>query len=221
MQKIPQNRLTGVLLVAMLGASALMAGCTLLGGQGNVTSAKTYLLHVAEESVARRAVNAAPCLTLTVSAMRAAPGFVTPRIAYVQKKYQLDYFAHHQWVDTPANMLTTIVTQALEGSHLFHAVVESPAAITTDLRLDSELLHLQQVFNDGASIVQLQLRVLLIDQVSRGVVASDVFSFSESALESTPYGGVVAANRVVTRLAPELVSFIDKATHDLALSCQR
>ena len=51
-QKVPQNRLTGVLLIAVLGASTLMAGCTLLGGQGNVTPAKTYLLHVAEESVA-------------------------------------------------------------------------------------------------------------------------------------------------------------------------
>jgi cholesterol transport system auxiliary component len=220
MQKIPQNRLASVLLTAVLGASLSVTGCTLLGNQASGIPAKTYLLSAPQQGVEWQAVDAASGLTLAVSAMRAAPGFATSRIAYMQKDYQLDYFAHHQWADTPANMLTTIVTLVLESSHLFRAVVESPAAITTDLRLDSELLHLQQVFNDGASTVQLQLHILLIDQTSRDVVANHTFSFIETARENAPYSGVVAANHAVADFVPELVNFIDKATHDLTLNCQ-
>lgn len=220
MQSIPQNQVASVLMIVILSASLVLVGCTSLPGQRQDNLAKTYLLQEPEGEVDIQVADTAPCLTLVVNKMRAAPGFTTSRIAYVQKDYQQDYFASHQWTDTPANMLTAIVTHALENSHLFRAVVESPTAITSDLRLDSELLHLQQVFKDGGSIVQLQLRIILIDQESRDVVVSHTFTFSETVLENTPYGGVVAANRAVTRLVPELINFIDKATHDHALGCK-
>lgn len=220
MQKMSQNRLASVLMMVILSASLVLLGCTSLPGQRQNNPAKAYLLQAPEDGIEMQVTDAAPCLTLVVNTMRAAPGFTTSRIAYVQKDYQLDYFAHHQWADTPANMLTTIITQALENSYLFRAVVESPVAIKSNLHLNSELLHLRQVFKDDVSTVELQLRVVLTDQETRGVVASHIFSLSEVAPENTPYGGVIAANRVAARLLPELINFVDKATHDHALGCQ-
>ncbi len=208
-----------MLLITLISVNLVLAGCASLGGQGKHIPAKTYLIQIAEKAAAQQTADTA-CLTLVVNGMRAAPGFTTSRIAYMQKEYQLDYFSLHQWADTPANMLTTIIAHRLGGSHLFRAVVEPPAAITADLRLDSELLQLQQTFTDELSVVQLQLQVQLIDLHSRNIVASRTLSFSETSSENTPYGGVVAANRAVTRLMPELVSFIGKASHDLALSCR-
>lgn len=220
MQRIPQNLLANVLTVMILSASLVLVGCTSLPGQRQELLAKTYLLQVPEDVLEMQVTDTVPCLTLEVNKMRAAPGFSTSRIVYVQKNHQLDYFAQHQWADTPASMLTTIISQALENSHLFRAVVESPAAITSDLRLDSKLLKLQQVFKDDGSILQLQLRIMLIDKASRGVVASHTFRLSETIFEDTPYGAVVAANLALTRLVPELISFIDMATHDQGFGCK-
>ena len=214
MQGILQNRLVTVLLISLL-----LAGCTAIPSQRQDVAARTYLLQAPENNLGLALADRAPCVSLMVSPMRAAPGFTSARIAYLQQDYQLDYFARHQWADTPANMLSTIVVRAMESSHLFSTVVESPAAISTELRLDSQLLRLQQVFKEGDSIVQLQLRMMLVDQQRHTVVASRTFSFHETSAELTPYGGVVAANRAVVRFIPELINFVVQALDDDKMNC--
>lgn len=214
------KRLIKVLLFYSPLTGLLLTACspmTLQQQQGPLT---TYRLQAPQDDQLRQIKDAAPCLTLLVNSMRAHPGFTSSRIAYVKKEYQLDYFAHHQWADTPANMLTSIITQSLESGHLFRAVVESPAAVTADLRLDSELLHFQQVFSDGSSDVELELRMILVNQQNRSVIASQTFTFTEVASENTPYGAVMAANRIVARLLPELDKFIGSAIVDRAKACE-
>lgn len=43
--------------------------------------------------------------TLIVSPPHAAAGFDSQRIMYLRQADQLEYFAHNEWIDTPARML--------------------------------------------------------------------------------------------------------------------
>jgi len=146
-------------------------------------------------------------LTLAVSPTRAAPGYDSPRMIYVRKAYELESFAKNQWVDTPARMLAPLLVRALAGSGRFRAVVQSPSPVAADLRLDTEIVRLQQEFTARPSRVHLTLRAQLIDVQAGRVLASREWDILEDAASEDPYGGVVAANRAVREALAELVEF--------------
>lgn len=144
---------------------------------------------------------------LLVSPMRARSGYDTQRMAYVRKAHELEYYARNQWVDAPARMLTPLLAQALESTGAYRAVLVSHAGAAAGLRLESEIVRLQHEFLTVPSQVRLGLRVQLIDVETRKVLATREFEASEAAPGDDPYGGVVAANRVVSRILPEVAEF--------------
>jgi cholesterol transport system auxiliary component len=146
--------------------------------------------------------------SLLISPVLSTPGFDSSDMAYMRKPHEIEYFAHHRWVDAPARMLEPLLVQAAEQSGLFRNVVEAGNGADVDLRLDSRLIHLQQVCRLNPSELQLALRVTLSEVSSARVIATRTLSVSEAILERTPYAGVEAANRAVDRLLSELQGFL-------------
>jgi cholesterol transport system auxiliary component len=157
---------------------------------------------------------------LLICAPHAAAGYDSPRIVYRQQAHRLESFAHSEWLDTPAHMLVPLLVAALEHSGAFHAVLHTPSSATGDLRLDSEILQLQQEFNNppdngqaksAASHVHFVLRVQLVEEASRRVIAARDFSADSRAPSDDPYGGVIAANQAVQKVLEELAVFCAEA----------
>jgi hypothetical protein len=73
------------------------------------------------------------------------PGYATPRFAYMQRSRELGYYGRHEWSAEPARMLQPAVTDALDRSARFAAVVAAPSPAVADLRLD--LGHVQEVLD--------------------------------------------------------------------------
>lgn len=144
---------------------------------------------------------------LVVSPVRAWPGFDSSRMAYVRTPHELEYFAKNQWVDSPARMLTPLLIQAAESSGVFSAVVTPRSGVVAQLRLESEIVRLQQEFMETPSRVHFTLRVQLIDIVARKVLATQEFDAIENAPSEDPYGGVVASSRAVSRVLDEVRAF--------------
>jgi cholesterol transport system auxiliary component len=126
---------------------------------------------------------------------------------YVRQADQLEYFAHNEWIDTPARMLAPLIVAAVERSGAFRAVVQTPSPAAGDMRLDAEILRLQQEFLDTPSQVRFALRAYLVESVTRRVIASREFEAVVSAPSDDPHGGVVAANRAVQTVLANLSSF--------------
>ena len=144
---------------------------------------------------------------LIVNPPHAAAGFDGQRIIYTRKAHKAEYFANSEWVDPPARMLAPLVVSALENSGAFRAAVLTPSAATGDLRLDVELVRLQQEFDVSPSRVRLTLRAHLVDDKTRGVLAWKEFEAVVPAGSEDPYGGVVAANVAVAAVLGELSAF--------------
>jgi cholesterol transport system auxiliary component len=149
--------------------------------------------------------------TLVVQATQAAAGFDSARIVYTRKPHQLETFAHSEWVDTPARMLTPLIVAALGRSAAFRAVVVAPSAAAGDLRLETELLRLQHEFGGSPSRVHLALRATLTDSATRRVLARQDFDLVADAPTEDAYGGVRAANQATAVLLQTLVTFCDDA----------
>ena len=145
--------------------------------------------------------------TLVVSAPQAAAGFDSQRIIYVRQPHKLEYFAHSEWTDTPARMLSPLLVAAVANSGAFRAVVQAPSSASGDLRLDSEVLQLQQEFESRPSRVRFVLRATLVEDASRRVIATRDFEAVASAPSEDPYGGVVAANQAVRSVLAKVAAF--------------
>ncbi|MEO6976703.1 MAG: ABC-type transport auxiliary lipoprotein family protein [Gallionella sp.] len=181
----------------------LLAACsTLSAPQG--ASPNIYML---EAGPAIPAAQVKRDLVLAVSVPRALPGFDTPQMAYVQKPYELNYFVSSRWADTPAKMLEPLIAQAMRQTQSFRAVVQTSDAIPADVRLDVELVRLQQDFTTRPSRVRLTLRAQLIDVHDKRLLAVQQFDEYENATSKDAYGGVTAANRLLRRVLVKLAEF--------------
>ena len=149
--------------------------------------------------------------TLIVDTPRAAAGFDTRNIAYTRRTHEIEYFAQHQWVDTPAAMLAPLIVRAVQRGGAFAAVVRTPSAAQGQWRLESELVRLQQDFTTTPSQVRLTLRALLVESATRRVRATREFDITVPAARDDPYGGAAAANQALQQLLPALVAFCAEA----------
>jgi cholesterol transport system auxiliary component len=152
-----------------------------------------------------RAAVTAP--TLIVSQPHAAAGFDSQRIMYVRQTDQLEYFAHNEWIDTPARMLAPLIVAAVDASGAFRAVVQTPSPAAGEMRLDTEILRLQHEFLSAPSQVRFTLRAYLVESETRRVIASHDFEAIVAASSEDPHGGVVAANQAVRSVLEELAVF--------------
>lgn len=188
-----------VLLLALM-----LSGCSML--KPVVESEKsTYMIQPSKVNVVKARQSAK---TLLVSRPRAAAGFDTDKMAYVLKPYEVAYFTKNRWADEPSHMLQPLIIQALQNTHHFHGVVTAPFTGNSNLRLDTQLVYLAQNFMSKPSYIECKLRVQLIDSDSEDLIAAKQFSYEEQAPTPTPYGGVIATNRVAEKFLQDLARFV-------------
>ena len=149
--------------------------------------------------------------TLVINPPRAAAGFDSQRIIYTRESHQLEYFAHNEWIDTPARMLAPLIVAAVSNAGTFRAVVPTPSLAAGDIKLDTEIVRLQQVFGRAPSRVQFTLRAYLVDSASRRVLAWREFDETVTAASEDPRGGVDAANRAVQNVLRALTALCIEA----------
>jgi cholesterol transport system auxiliary component len=144
--------------------------------------------------------------TLLVNPPHAVAGFDSPRIVYLRETHRLDYFSNSQWVEPPARMLGPLLVAAIEKTGAFAAVVLVPGAAGGDLRLDSEIIRLQHDFQTSPSRVRFSLRVTLVHDKTRQVLALQEFDAIEPASSEDAYGGVLAANHAVQQVVQQVAA---------------
>lgn len=194
--------------VVLLMASQLLFGCTTVLQPVKPASMTTYALDVQLEPVATTGGE----MTLLVNTPIAHSGFDSSRMAYITKPYEIDYFSQNQWIASPARMLLPLLVQTLEHTAQFRAVVQARSAARADLRLDTEIIRLQQEFLVLPSQVHLTMRAQLLDIQGKSVLATHVFDITENTSSDDPYGGVAATNVAVKKMLLQIGEFCAQVT---------
>lgn len=201
-------RITGFMLgqvpALLLAATALLAGCTpgLLSHDNRPV--QTYVLE-AEAPRPANLLRGGP--VLRVADTGSAPGYGSADMIYSKTPHCLDRYARHRWADAPARMFTPLLRNRLESSGLYGAVIGPESRALEDLRLDTEILRLQQAFEGERSEVLFDLRVSLTSARSGRQLASSLLSEREAAAPD-PYGGVQAAHRAMERLLQRIEALL-------------
>lgn len=183
--------------------SGLLSGCSPLVAP-KVDKIQVYALNAEFNQVASEKVIP---ITLLVNTTRAASGFDSPRIIYINQHHQINFFALNQWVDAPAKMINGQIVQALEKTSAFHGVVQTSNALIANVRLDTDLIRLQHEFTEKPSRVRLTIRAQLIDLSNRQVLITREFDLTENASSENPYGGVIAANNALANMLKQITQF--------------
>ncbi len=189
----------------------LLCGCGVLAGK---VTAPPNLYSLGDADITAPMSGSGPAastLTLTVSPPHAAAGFDSPRMMYLRHAGQLEYFAHNEWVDTPARMLAPLIVAAIEKGGAFRAVVQTPSAALGEMRLDTEIVRFQQDFLVAPSQLRFTLRAYVVESATRRVIATREFEASVPAASENPEGGAAAANAAVRTVLGKLAAFCAEA----------
>ncbi|MBS0153438.1 MAG: membrane integrity-associated transporter subunit PqiC [Nitrospira sp.] len=199
----------------MISRWAVHASCVLLvlvtsgclSFRGGSEAAHTYQL---SHEGGQREIHAADgdSSVVQLSPPQAEPGFETPRMVYLKRPYELEYFATNQWADTPANMFAPLLAQSLSQSGLWRDVVLLPSILPGDYRLDVYGFALQQEFLQQPSRVRVTALAQLVDLKQSTILGMQRFEAIEPAPSENAYGGVVAANRAVAVLLDQITTWL-------------
>ncbi len=181
-------------------------GCSVISSAD--TPKRTYLLDIPLQPIPPANPNGK---TLLVSIPKAAPGFDSMAQIYIRHQSVLEHYSKSQWVDTPARMLLPLLVLRLESTGKFSAVLSAATSpVAGELRLDTEIIRLQQEFLSEPSQVRLILRAQLLDMVARQAVATQWFEIVKDTPSENAQGGVMATNDAVAQVLDELTAFIVK-----------
>ena len=186
-------------------SACLLAGCTLLTPV-TLPPMQTYTINLPGKITE----NPPPVLEQSIMVMPvlANRGFDTKAMLYQQTPYTLAAFAQNAWIAPPASMLTALITQSLQASHLFKAVLNSPSLASSRYTLTTTLTSLYQDFTVSPSEVVLDLNASLINNQSNQTIAEKSFHLRLQTNRDTPYAGVTAINQAASTLVTELTHFV-------------
>ena len=207
-----KNQLLKHFYVFWLFSLPLITGCNALLSKQPLQTTYYSLESVQAKSTEQfKPSNKLKLPTLIINMPKANAGFDTRRMMYTRVPHQLEYFAKNEWVDTPARMLQPLLVSAIEKSAGFKAVSPKYSAVKSDIRLESEIVQLIQIFNSKPSHVQFTLRATLIDNTTNTVVAQQEFDELTESKSDDPIGGVLAANQAVNTVLEKVSKFAQEA----------
>ena len=151
------------------------------------------------------AADGAPGL-IVLAPVRASPGLEGSGMVYVRREHEVGYFARSAWVEPPARMLAPLLARALELGGSFQVVRDAAGAAPARLRLETDVVRLQQEFTERPSLVRLVLHVRLIDATARRVLGDKEIEVVEPAPRDDAYGGVLAANAAAARALADVAA---------------
>ncbi|HET7400325.1 MAG TPA: ABC-type transport auxiliary lipoprotein family protein [Usitatibacter sp.] len=144
--------------------------------------------------------------TLLVAIPEAANAYDTTQLAYSTAPYQLAYYAHTEWADTPSNMLHVLLVRTLERTRRFRAVATPPDTGHAEFALHAQLLELRDDFTTDPAQAVVAMRVEL--GAGTRTLAAREFVEREPLREKNPAAGAAAANDAVARLLAEVARFV-------------
>lgn len=212
--RMSRRRFTPLVWIMALAVPAALSACSFTPSRSSA-ELHTYLLSPDLSSVNDPvASNGKPLPVLLVNVPRAQAGFDSQRMAYLLRPYEVRYYADNQWADTPGRMLTRLLTEALEKSGAWRTVAQLPSAVRGDYRLDADDLALQQEFFSKPSRVRLTLRLQLVALSGQTVIDARQFDITEETPSEDAYGGVLAANRAVSKLLEQVADWTAARARD-------
>ncbi len=188
-----------------------MGACALPDALRQREAPQVYILDLPRKQTVAPPASAGQKPKIAVPVPQAWPGFVSVGIAYTRTPNLIEYYSRSEWVDTPAQMVGPLLVRTVEDSGQFSAVVVPGGSVLTDLRLDTEIVKMQQEFSGASpSIGRVVLRAQLIDLRTVEILATRTFQATAPAPTDDPAGAVAAMNHALSIVFDQILDYCEE-----------
>ncbi|RLA04260.1 MAG: hypothetical protein DRQ47_03670 [Gammaproteobacteria bacterium] len=152
-------------------------------------------------------------LIISLSPIRASRGLMGPEVVYTDMEHGYNSYAYSRWSDSPARLLELFFQQSLQQ---VAAVVPSESISKADLLLEGTLYDFShQLKNDDTSYGVVRIRFYLIDNKTRVVLATELFSSEVAANTRNAKGATAALNKASNNIAEQLSVWMKRQINQL------
>ncbi|GEM_PF-3579519 len=185
----------------------LVLGLSITGCSGRLAKHDMQLFWVAPPVTTQKSAPAMLPVILGIARPTAEPGFATRRMTYRDEQGLIHYYAHHQWLAEPAQMIALHAHQSLEQAKMVTQVVTSShSAALSDVELELHLLYLYQDFTTQPSTLRLGLKVRLIDKKTRHILGGRTW-LREKEAGNDAKSGAQSFHQMLTEIDEELPDY--------------
>lgn len=201
------QRIAGWCLSSVLLASVLV-GCSIVQPP-NRPAWRTFLLEPARTGGSVPSTGSpGGAGVLRVAVVSSVGGAETPRMTYIARPGEQEYFAKHRWAEAPSMMLTPFLIEALSASGRYAGVIGPDSRAEENLLLELEWLAFRQEFFEGGPRFRATLRASVVRaNDSELAVAPQTFQIVEPCAAATPEAGVEAAERAAGKIAAAVAAY--------------
>ncbi|MEO8402362.1 MAG: ABC-type transport auxiliary lipoprotein family protein [Gammaproteobacteria bacterium] len=150
--------------------------------------------------------------TLLVAQPETNSIYRTTQMAYTVARYQVGYFAENSWAERPGDMLQPLITETLQNTRHYHAVLMPSTLGKYDYILNTQIQTLLQDYTHMPATLEMTLRAEIVRAATNRVIATKQFTVIEIIPQRTPYSGVAAANRATASILRQLAQFCLRST---------
>ena len=148
-------------------------------------------------------------LIIKLAPVRATPALAGIKIIYTDARHGWNSYVHSRWNDAPVRLLQIVFQVALEENCRFGAVLPPASASEADLLLESTLFDFSHHINDdGTSDGVIRVRFYLIDNTTKTVTATKVFTSRVPASSQNARSAAASLNKAAANVAGDLVSWL-------------
>ena len=188
--------------LALVLLSLLLGGCA----TQKVPPAAVYTLKPDFDSAAGPAGERRNTgLVLKLAPIRSSRPFTTTRMLYTKNGIEQNSFAYSRWSDSPVSMLQLQLTEGLNRSGLFKAVLPPATSIKSDLVLEGTLLDFSLHMDGEQPAAVMEIRFLLLDRRHARVLSSRLFRTRVPMQQASPAATAEALDQA-TRITLQQLS---------------
>lgn len=120
-------------------------------------------------------------------------------------------YTKSRWNESVTAKISNAMIETLSKSHLFKDVIPFRSLAKNDLILEINIYDFSQVIHDdGSSTVHMAVKLRVVEQYSRKIVASKLFEHSINDLDGNVQGAIKGYNQLLKSSLEETVKWLQK-----------
>jgi len=189
--------------------SLIISGCSL---QTTVPASSKYLLNV--DVTCKPVVKSSfSDKVIRIGQMESSAILSTRSIYYSVDEGRSYSYTKARWMETVPKQLTNLMMLSLTKTAIFKDVIPFRSLANNDLILESSLYTFTQtIHEDGTSSLQITMKVRLVEQYSRKIVASKLFEFKEDGVSGDAKGAIAGYSRLTTKLLKDVNTWLEESS---------
>jgi len=194
--------------IALFGL--IVGGCSL---QTTVPASSKYLLNVAVESKVVANSNYSDKV-IRIGQMESSALLNTRSLYYGVDEGRSYSYTKARWIETVPKQLTNLMMLSITKTEIFKDVIPFRSLAKNDLILESSLYTFSQtIHEDGTSTLVIDIKVRLVEQYSRKIIASKLFEYKEDGITGDSEGATEGYSKLATTLLHDVNAWLEVNSH--------